>query len=126
MKRGNRWSVSVLILVVPLLVAACGGSSTDAAIEPATVEEVAGTDLSRVTLTPRRPSGSTSRRRAVGRKRARRGSSRTPPLVYYPTGETWAYTKPEAAHVRPAAIVVDRIDGDRAFSRRDRAPGRRW
>ena len=43
----------ILVVLFPLsFLGACGGSSETAAHQPAVVEEVAGTDVSRITLTP--------------------------------------------------------------------------
>jgi hypothetical protein len=122
MKRGNRLSISVLVLVLPLLVAACGGSSTDAAVEPATVEEVGGTDLSRVTLTPEAAERLDIQTAAVDGN----GTQMVIPyaaLVYSPTGETWAYTNPEGLTFVRQRIVVDRIDGDRVVLSKGPSPG---
>jgi hypothetical protein len=123
MKRGNRLSISVLVLVLPLLVAACGGSSTDAAVEPATVEEVSGTDLSRVTLTPEAAERLDIQTAPV---QDGEGTGMVIPyaaLVYSPTGETWAYTNPEGLTFVRQRIVVDRIDGDRVVLSKGPSPG---
>ena len=123
MKRGNRLSISVLVLVLPLLVAACGGSSTDAAVEPATVEEVDGTDLSRVTLTPEAAERLDIQTASV---QDGEGTGMVIPyaaLVYSPTGETWAYTNPKGLTFVRQRIVVDRIDGDRVVLSKGPSPG---
>jgi hypothetical protein len=123
MRRGNLLSISVLVLVLPLLVAACGGSSTDAAVEPATVEEVGGTELSRVTLTPEAAERLDIQTSAV---QGGEGTGMVIPyaaLVYSPTGETWAYTNPEGLTFVRQRIVVDRIDGDRVLLSKGPSPG---
>ena len=123
MKRGNRLSIPVLVLVLPLLVAACGGSSTEAAVEPATVEEVSGTELSRVTLTPEAAERLDVQTAAV---QDGQGTGMVIPyaaLVYSPTGETWAYTNPEGLTFVRQRIVVDRIDGDRVVLSKGPSPG---
>ena len=112
-----------LLVVVPLLVAACSGSSEDAATEPATVEPVDGTDLSKVTLTQE-----AADRLAVQTASVEGGAGGQivmpyAALVYSPTGETWAYTNPEGLTFVREEIVVDRIDGDRALLSKGPAPG---
>jgi hypothetical protein len=112
-----------LLIVVPLLVAACSGSSEDAATEPATVEPVDGTDLSRVTLTDEAADRLDIQTASVEGGAGGQIVMPYAALVYSPTGETWAYTNPEGLTFVRQEIVVDRIDGDRAVLSKGPAPG---
>jgi hypothetical protein len=122
MKRGNRWIVPVLV-VVPLLVAACGGSTAAEVVEPAKVEEVDGTDLSRVTLTPEAAERLDIKTAPVQDGNGAQMVIPYAALVYSPTGETWTYTNPEGLTFVRQRIVVDRIDGDRVVLTKGPAPG---
>lgn len=108
-----RWSLAAL-LVLPLLLSACGGSSSgDVVGEPAVVEHVAGTDVYRITLT-----AETAKRLEVKTAAAYLvGSATAVPyaaVFYSATGETWAYVSPRPLTYVRQAIVVDRIDGNQA------------
>jgi hypothetical protein len=116
----SRWIVALLL---PLsFLAACGGSSETAAHQPAVVEEVAGTDLSRVTLTPEAAKRLDVETAAV-EKRA--GATIIPysAIFYSPTGETWTYTNPQGLTFIRQRIVVDSIDGARAVLAKGPEPG---
>ena len=100
------------LCAAPLLVAACGGSSQSASEEPAVVQQVHGTELSRITLTPEAAQRLDVRTAPVEQKA---GVTVIPysAVFYSPTGETWTYTNPEGLTFVRRRIVVDRIDGDR-------------
>jgi hypothetical protein len=116
----SRWIVGLVLPVCFL--AACGGSSDTAAHQPAVVEEVAGTDVSRVTLTPE-----AARRLDIKtadiEKRA--GATIIPysAIFYSPTGEAWTYTNPEGLTFVRQRILVDSIDGARVRLTKGPAPG---
>jgi hypothetical protein len=112
-----------VVIVVPLLLAACAGSADDAATEPATVEPIDGTDLSRVTLTREAASRLDIQTASVAGGAGGRTMIPYAALVYSPTGETFAYTNPAGLTFVRAEIVVDRIDGDRAVLSKGPAPG---
>jgi hypothetical protein len=112
-----------LLVVVPLLVAACSGSSEDAATEPAKVEPVDGTELSSVTLTQEAADRLDIQTASVEGGAGGQIVMPYAALVYSPTGETWAYTNPEGLTFVRQEIVVDRIDGDRALLSKGPAPG---
>lgn len=122
-KRHRHLWALVGLLVVPLLLTACGGSGTEhEAASAAVVEEVEGTDLHKVTLTPAAAERLDIKTSAV---RAN-GSGRVIPyaaVLYSPTGETWAYTNPEGLTFVREAIVVERIEGNRALLTKGPAPG---
>jgi hypothetical protein len=111
------------LLVVPLLLTACGGGGAEhEAATAAVVEEIKGTELSKVTLTPE-----AAERLAIETAPVTTNSAgRVIPysaVLYSPTGETWAYTNPEGLTFVREAIVVERIRGDRAWLSKGPAPG---
>jgi hypothetical protein len=108
----SRWIVTAFVVLSLPLLAACGGSSESDADEPAVVEEIQGTELSRVTLTPEAAERLDIKTAAV----AENGGARIVPysaVVYSPTGETWTYTNPKGLTFVRQRIVVERIDGNR-------------
>jgi hypothetical protein len=116
MKQRQRypWLVAVL-LALTLLLAACGGNAaSDRAEDPTVVEQIAGTDVYRITLSPQ-----AARRLDVQTAAVKeRGSETVIPysaLFYSSTGETWAYVNTKPLTFVREAIVVDHIDGDRAI-----------
>jgi hypothetical protein len=109
------WIVAIA-MVLPLLLAACGGSSSseEEASGPATVELIEGTDLSRITLTAQAAERLDIQTATVEMN----GAGKVIPysaVLYSPTGETWAYISPEPLTFVREAIIIDRIDGDKAF-----------
>jgi hypothetical protein len=110
-------------LALPLLLAACGGSSArDATAEPAVVEHVAGTDIYRITL-----SREAARRLDVRTAAVTRSGGRTvipySAVFYSSTGKTWAYVNTESLTFVRQPIVVDRIDRHEAILREGPAAG---
>jgi hypothetical protein len=120
--RRHSWAL-VALLVVPLLLTACGGGGAEhEAATAAVVEEIKGTDLHKVTLTPEAAKRLDIKTSAVEAS----GAARVIPyaaVLYSPTGETWTYTNPEGLTFVRAAITVDRIEGDRAWLKKGPAPG---
>ncbi len=117
------WIVAIA-MVLPLLLTACGGSSSSSeeASGPATVELIEGTDISRITLTARAVERLDIQTAAV------RGSAAAKVIpyaavLYSPNGETWAYVSSEPRTFMRQAIVVDRIVGDKAFLSKGPASG---
>lgn len=108
------WLVAV-VLILPLL-SGCGGAAEETQSEPARVEHVAGTDLTRVILTPEAAKRLDIQTAPV---RLQSGSQRTvipyAAVLYDPNGDTWTYTSPEHLVFVRKDISVDRIDGDRAI-----------
>jgi len=111
-RRTKRWLIPVL-LVLPVFLTACGGDSASDVTEPAVLEQVAGTDLYRITLTPE-----TAKRLDIQTVAVEEGDAGTvvpySAVFYSPNGQTWAYVNPESLTFVRRAIVVDHIDGDRA------------
>lgn len=114
MKRGMRW-LALLLTGGALFVAGCGGSdSSDEASGPATIYEVEGSDVSRIELTQQAVERLDIQTGLVQRA----GGTKIIPysaVLYSPTGETWAYVSPKPLTFVREPIVVDRIEGDRAF-----------
>jgi hypothetical protein len=125
--------VRKLLAAAALLVVGVGGAAgcrsgaaEEASVEPATVEAVAGTDLSRVTLTEE-GIGRLGIRTAPVAPAAGKGPARTTipfsAVLYDADGDAWAYTTAgENAFVR-TAITVDRVDGGTAYLRAGPAVG---
>ena len=103
-----------------------GARAEEEPVEPATVEAVAGTDLSRVTLTEQGVDRLGIRTAPVA-PAAGKGPARTTipfsAVLYDADGQAWAYRAAgENAFVR-APITVDRVDGETAYLREGPAVG---
>jgi hypothetical protein len=107
------------ILVVALPLAACGQESVDAEVEePAAVEEISGSELSRLTLSTSAVERLGIETAAVGEEGSGSAARTTVPyaaVLYDADGQTWAYVSPEENVFVRHAIVVDRIDGETAL-----------
>lgn len=121
-RHSHRWAL-VALLVVPLLLTACGGGGAEhEAATAAVVEEIKGTDLSKITLTLQAAKRLDLKTAAV----IANGAGRVIPyaaVLYSPNGETWAYTNPEGLTFVRAPITISRIQGDRAWLTKGPAPG---
>lgn len=53
MQNGNRWTAALLAIGSVLLLSACGDSSDAGTHEPATLEQIEGSDVTRIILTPK-------------------------------------------------------------------------
>jgi hypothetical protein len=111
----RRWMTGILI-IAGLLLSACASvaEEEEALHEPATLEPIEGSDVSRLTLTED----------AVVRLDIEvdpvlvTGSATTIPyaaVFYTATGDTWTYTNPEPLTFVRVPIVVDHIRGDDVF-----------
>lgn len=110
----RRWLiVCVVAAAVPL--AACAPDSAEPAAEdPATVEEIPGSELSRITLSAK----AVERLGIETEPVAEGGSQLTLPyaaVLYDSEGRTWAYATPDENVFVRHEIVVDRVDGDVVF-----------
>ena len=115
MPHGRRWIAGLLILSGVVLSACSTVPEEEEALnEPATLEAVDGSDVSRITLTAE----------AVERVDIRSdpaldaGAGVEIPyaaLFYTASGDTWTYTNPEPLTFVRVPVVVDHIRGDRAF-----------
>jgi hypothetical protein len=111
----NEW-LALALLVLPLPLAACGGSALEAeGQEPAvtTHVKVNGAQVTRVTLTAAAAKRLGVRTAVVQSHGA--GTSRMAipydAVLYDPDGETWTYTSPEPLAFQRADIRIARIDG---------------
>jgi hypothetical protein len=110
------------LLIVGVSAAGCrsGAGAEEASVEPATVEAVAGTDLSRVTLTAEGVDRLGLRTAPVAPAVGKGAARTTIPfsaVLYDADGHAWAYTKAgENAFVR-TPITVDRVEGGTAYLR---------
>ena len=115
MSHGRRWVVGLLMLS-GLFLSACAqvAEEEEALNEPATLEPIEGSDVSRVILTER-----AVERLDIQADPARDVGSATmipyAAVFYTATGDTWTYTNPEPLTFVRVPIVVDHIRGDRVF-----------
>lgn len=117
------WIVAIA-MVLPLLLTACGGSSSSSeeASGPATVELIEGTDISRITLTAKAVERLDIQTASVQGGAAAKVIPYSA-VLYSPNGETWAYVSSEPMTFMREAIVIDRIVGDKAFLSKGPASG---
>ena len=110
----GRWMAAAV--VAGLSLAACGSSGGEGdSTPPASVEAIAGSDLSRVTLTDVAAKRIDLTTAAV---EAGAGKGLVIPysaVLYDPEGNTWAFIKSGDLSFERAPITVDHIDGDQAF-----------
>jgi hypothetical protein len=113
--RGQRLRQLAAALAAGLMVALAGCAEPPAeatsVAESATKEEIAGTDLNKLTLTPK----AVERLDLTTAKVTEAGSDLQAPygaLIYDAEGRTWVYTNPEPRVFVRAEVTVDRIDGD--------------
>jgi hypothetical protein len=116
MRNGRRWRVGLLILLLPVLSACAGAEEEEEPVEhAAVVEPIDGTDLARLILT-----SDAVERLDIQTSDVLEGA-RSQTLIpyaavfYTAAGDTWTYTNPEPLTYVREAIVIDHIDGDRAF-----------
>ena len=111
----SRWIAAALVLLVPLLVTACGGNSgEEATTSPAVTEHVKGTDITRVTLTAeaaKRLDVQTTKVRSDGRRTVIPYGA----VLYDPNGDTWTYTNPKPLVFEREDISIARFDGNSAI-----------
>jgi hypothetical protein len=108
--------ISALGLALYSRVAAIEGEAEQS--EPAYVEPIEGSSLSRIVL-----SEQAAQRIAVTTAPVTDDALSGAPrkvipyaaVIYSPTGETWAYTSPEPRVFVREAIGIDRIEGDKAI-----------
>jgi hypothetical protein len=115
MPHGRRWMAGLLILSgLQLSACAAVAEEEEALNEPATIEAIEGSDVSRITLTPEAAERVDIQADPV----LESGSGTVMPyaaVFYTATGDTWTYTNPEPLTFLRVPIVVDHIRGDRAF-----------
>jgi hypothetical protein len=112
-----------LALVSAMCLAACTATAASTPQEdPAKVEKIAGSELSRVTLTKDAAGRLGIRTEPV---RAVAGGSAIPAgaIVYDKDGKSWAYTNPEPLTYVRAELDVSKVDSEVAVLRSGPAPG---
>ncbi len=114
------------VLSAGLLLAGCKEVEEASATvhEPATVEEVAGLDVKRVTF-DQAGADRVSLRTATVRKTSRGTVVPYAALIYDGQGIPWVYTNPEPLTFQRAKVVVDRIVDDVAWISDGPPPGTR-
>ena len=117
MLRSSRHVWFAMLLATGLPLAACTGHDAHTAHgeHPSEVEHIAGSDISRVTLTERAIERIDLRTTQV-REMDVAGTPRTfvpySSIIYDAHGGTWVYTSPKPRTFVRQKITVDRIDGD--------------
>ncbi len=120
----NRWAVPVILATTCSQIAGCGADTVGYnKIEPARVEQIEGSKLSRVILTqkamerlgvetePVRDTEAAVEGDSVGKLNVIPYSA----VLYGVNGETWTYTSPKSQSFVRHHIEIDRIDGDLAI-----------
>jgi hypothetical protein len=113
--RSRRSSVAIVLMGIALGgVAGCGGEPAAEATRinlPATLEEIEGQEVNRITLTDR---GAERLGLMTAAVEARAGGLRVPyaALLYDAAGQTWVYTNPEPLVFIRQQVTVERIDAD--------------
>ena len=120
MQRTRRWLVLAGLLVAGLQLSACTQQAAEAegaTNEPAKIEQVAGGEVSRLTLTAR-AAERLGIRTAPVRKVTVEGQARTVvpygAVLYDAKGGTWVYVAREPLSYLRERITVDDIEDDRA------------
>jgi hypothetical protein len=123
MLRRRRWVTGILIITGLLLSACASVAEEEGALhDPATLEPIEGSDVSRVTLTEE----AAVRLDIEVDPVLLTGSATTIPyaaVFYTATGDTWTYTNPEPLTFVRVPIVVDHIRGDDVFLSDGPPPG---
>jgi hypothetical protein len=112
--------VAILATLTTVVVIQVGSSDTVTVAEttneePATVEHIEGTELSRVTLSQRASERLGIETVQVVDEQVDGAARKTIPygsVIYDATGGTWTYTNPEPLVFVRHAITIDRIEGD--------------
>lgn len=122
--RAVTFALSVSLCVFPSMAAfAADATATAKPVKPAKVEKIEGSDLKRVTLTPK----AAERLDIKTGKMATNGTGvMTAPyasIVYDGKGKTWVYTNPEPLVYVRAPVVVDSIKGQTAMLKSGPATG---
>jgi hypothetical protein len=118
MERINRWMVVALMIITSLQLAACSPAPLEASkIQPAKVEPIEGSNLSRVVLTEQAAERLDIQTAPVREQEVSGKQRQVIPyaaVLYDPQGNTWAYTNPEPLTFVRQPISVDHIEGDMA------------
>ena len=118
MRRVNRWTVMVLMIIASVQLAACTQAPVEAEkIPPAKLEPIEGSDLNHVVLTEQAVERLAIETAPV-REEEVGGTRRTvipyAAVLYDPQGNTWAYTSSAPLTFVRQSITIDHIQGDLA------------
>ena len=113
MKRKNPWVIVILVFAV-LQLWGCRTHHEHHAEHPSSVEEIEGSDFSRVILTEKAMERIDLQTAAVDEIRFSPARLVVPyaAVIYGPHGETWVYTMPEPRTFIRYTIDIDYIEGD--------------
>lgn len=114
--RPGRRGIALVSLVAGLVLGGCGEAPSDEHVidEPATVEEIEGQEIARITLTERAAQRLDIQTELVETA----GSGLVVPsaaVFVDPEGGYWVYTNPEPLVFIRHRITIDREEADRAF-----------
>ena len=121
MRYGNPLAVAALVVAGLQLTGCQRESSTYTKVEPAKVEHVEGSEISRLTLTEKameRLGVKTTPVREAQAEGAKNQQARPvvpySAVMYVPSGETFVYTSPQPRTFVRQAVNIDYIEGDSA------------
>lgn len=121
MKNRTLWMM-VGLLLVSLVLAACGGGVSTAAAAPAEkpymLEKLDGSDFNLVTLTEKAAQRLVLETSKVSEEQATGGKRLVVPysaLIYGLHGENWVYVTPKPLSFHRAVVTVDYIEADKVF-----------
>ncbi len=129
MRRSRRILVAAGLLVVGLQLSACTQESAEAeggGVEPARVEHVEGSDVSRLTLTAKAAErlGIKTKPVIAGPIRGKQRSVIPYSAILYDAkGDTWVYVNPEPQTYIRERVTVEFIEGDQAVLTKGPAEG---
>ena len=117
MRNKKRSIAAAMLILTGLPLAACRDSGDYEKVKPADVVQIDGTELSRLTLTPKameRLDIQTTfvQEAPVSRSPSPRKVVPYAAVLYDVSGRTWVYTRTEAQSFVRARIVVDYIEGN--------------
>lgn len=120
MKHTYRW-LFVMLFIVGLQLVACSGSPAETATEedsPVKVEHLDGAEPTRLTLTEDAAKRLDIQTATVQTMQVGGNSGMVIPyaaILYDTEGNTWTYTNPEPLIFVRSPIIVDHIEGDKAY-----------
>jgi hypothetical protein len=120
MKNRTLWMM-VGLLLVSLVLAACGGSAGSTAVaaeKPYMLEKLDGSDFNLVTLTEKAAQRLVLETGKVSEGEGTSGKRLVVPyssLIYGLHGENWVYVTPKPLSFHRAVVTVDYIEADKVF-----------
>ncbi|NIP26289.1 hypothetical protein GWN28_04775 [candidate division KSB1 bacterium] len=128
MQHINRWMVTILVIAGWQLTACQKQHGADHAEHPAVVEQIPGSEISKVTLTAKAIKRldvqmDKVREEKVARSISARKVVPYSSLIYDPYGNTWVYTSPEPRTFVRQKVQVDYIEDDIAILKDGPPPG---